>query len=235
MSDLADAPWQEATRRAREAYGRRAEEYVAAVGTMESTAPEDRALVERWAAGTPGPLLDLGCGPGQWTAHLVTRGHDVTGMDPTPQFLALARRAHPQVRFVDGGLEDLAPRARWGGILAWYSLIHLDPADMPAALARLHRALRPGGTLLLGFFADDDGERARTERAAARGVRVAALPLGAPIAPEPFPHGVTTAQRWPPEAMAALLQEAGFRVAHQERRTDPGVRPQAAILARRGG
>src|SRR5690606_18966868 len=51
------APWQEATRRAREAYGRRAAEYAELVGTMEAAAAEDRALVERWAAQTPGPLL----------------------------------------------------------------------------------------------------------------------------------------------------------------------------------
>jgi len=211
------------TERAAAAYGDRAAEYVQAVGTMEDTAPQDRALVERWASSSEGPLLDLGCGPGQWTAHLAGRGHDVQGMDPAPGFLEIARRSHPAVRFRHGGVEDLDPAERWGGILAWYSLIHLDPADLPAALARLHAGLVPGGRTLVGFFDADDGPRARSERSAPE----APMPLG----PEPFPHAVATAYRWPAETMADLLRQAGFTIEHTAQRIDPGARPHAAILA----
>lgn len=258
------------TERAAAAYGARAAEYVQAVGTMEATAPQDRALVERWAAQTAGPLLDLGCGPGQWTAHLAGRGHDVVGMDPATGFLEIARRAHPALRFRDGGVEDLDPAEPWGGILAWYSLIHLDPAGVPTALARVHACLVPGGRALIGFFAADDSARARAERAgdgaaqaergeggaaqaergeggAARAERAAtgttqveraadgAAHDPAAPGPEPFPHAVATAYRWPAETMAGLLQGAGFTLEHSEQRTDPGARPHAAILAVRGG
>ena len=228
------------TERAAAAYGARAAEYVQAVGTMEATAPQDRALVEHWATQTAGPLLDLGCGPGQWTAHLAGRGHDVVGMDPATGFLEIARRVHPAVRFRDGGVEDLDPAEPWGGILAWYSLIHLDPADVPAALARVHACLVPGGRALIGFFAADDSARARAERStggAAQAERATggATQAPAPPRPEPFPHAVATAYRWPAETMAGLLQGAGFTLEHSEQRTDPGARPHAAILAVRGG
>ncbi|WP_084148476.1 class I SAM-dependent methyltransferase [Brachybacterium phenoliresistens] len=243
------APWR-GTARAAAAYGARAAEYVQAVGTMEATAPQDRALVERWAAQTAGPLLDLGCGPGQWTAHLAGRGHDVVGMDPAAGFLEIARRAHPAVRFRDGGVEDLDPAEPWGGILAWYSLIHLDPADVPAALARMHACLVPGGRALIGFFAADDSPRAQPERAADRAAKAERVNGGAARperaadgaahdpetpGPEPFPHAVATAYRWPAETMADLLQRAGFTLEHSEQRTDPGARPHAAILAVREG
>lgn len=211
------------TQRAAAAYGARAAEYVEAVGTMAATAPQDRALVERWAAESEGPLLDLGCGPGQWTAHLAAQGHDVVGMDPAAEFLEIARREHPTVQFRDGGVEDLHPAERWGGVLAWYSLIHLDPADVPAALARLHACLAPGGRALIGFFDADDCARARAERAAPEAPR--------PLGPEPFPHAVAQAYRWPAAAMAALLRQTGLRIEHTAQRTDPGARPHAAIVA----
>ncbi|MFC0673695.1 class I SAM-dependent methyltransferase [Brachybacterium hainanense] len=201
--------------RAAAAYDARAAEYAQLLGTMEATSPEDRRLVEAWAAEAEGPLLDLGCGPGHWTAHLAGRGHDILGMDPAPAFLAHARQAHPQVRFEDGGLEDLDPgRRRWGGILAWYSLIHRDPGQLPGDLALLRACLRPSGELLIGFF--DAAEAGCGES-------------------EPFDHAITTAHRWPAAMMAELLAQAGLAVEHVERRTDPGVRPHAAIRARRMG
>lgn len=200
-----------ATARTAAAYDARAAEYTALLGSMEATAAEDRALVEAWAGASPGPLLDLGCGPGHWSAHLAARGHEITGMDPSAEFLAEARRAHPSVRFVPGGVFDLDPAGqRFGGILAWYSLIHLPPAQLPAALARVHAALRPGGSLLVGFFdAEPDGLAAA----------------------EPFDHAVTSAYRWPAASMASLLVAAGFTVGRVEQRTDPAVRPHAAVLA----
>lgn len=187
-------------------YTRRAAEYAELLGSMEATAAPDRALVERWARGTSGPLLDLGCGPGHWTAHLAALGYDVRGLDPVRVFIEIARRAHPHVDYGLGGVESLPADARWGGILAWYSLIHLPPAEMPNALARIRGALRPGGTVLLGFF---DGAHI-----------------------EPFDHAVTTAHRWPVAALSTALAAEGLVVEHTERRTDPGARPHAAILAR---
>ncbi|MDN5900281.1 MAG: class I SAM-dependent methyltransferase, partial [Brachybacterium sp.] len=90
-------------------------------------------------------------------------------------------------RFRQGRLEDLADRSdRWSGILAWYSLIHVGPVGLPAALAALGGALEDGGTVLMSYFA---------------GPRV-----------EPFAHPIATAYRWTPEDMARALRRAGFEV-----------------------
>ncbi|WP_270409661.1 class I SAM-dependent DNA methyltransferase [Brachybacterium paraconglomeratum] len=190
-----------------EAYARRAEEYTALLGSVEAMAPEDVRRIETWARTACGPLLDLGCGPGHWTAHLAALGLDVEGWDPVAEFVRSARDRHPGTVYRRAALADLEghPGTR-GGILAWYSLIHLEPAEMPGALAALHRALRPGGTLLLGFF---DGARQ-----------------------EPFDHAVAQAQHWPVGRMIQLLEETGFEVVDVETRTDPGARPHAAVHAR---
>ncbi|HEY2520788.1 MAG TPA: class I SAM-dependent methyltransferase [Streptosporangiaceae bacterium] len=35
--------------------------------------------------------------------------------------------------------------------MAFYSIIHLAPGELPGALAEMHRVLRPGGLALLAF------------------------------------------------------------------------------------
>lgn len=191
-----------------DAYSARAREYAELLGTIEAMAPADRRRIESWAATVDGPLLDAGCGPGHWTAHLARLGYKVQGMDPVPEFIDLARRAHPEVAYRVGAFADVLQQPGvWGGILAWYSLIHLAPAQLPGVLATFHKALRPAGRLLLGFF---EG----------------------PVQ-EPFDHVVATAQFWPTDCMVSLLEDAGFRVLDVERRHDFGSRPHAGIGARR--
>jgi len=66
----------------REAYADRAAEYAAALGSMRTVHPDDLDLVSRWAAGLDGPVLDLGCGPGHWTAFLAGRSSAEDGLGP---------------------------------------------------------------------------------------------------------------------------------------------------------
>ncbi len=188
------------------AYGSRAIEYVEHLGRMDAVAEADRELVYSWAKTLAGPVVDVGCGPGHWTAYLHAHGIEVTGIDPTPEFITHARSAHPAVVFREGRAEHLdVPDESLGGVLFWYSLIHAQPAEVAAALAEFARALRPGGGLVIGFF---EG----------------------PVF-EPFDHAITTAYRWPVDALSVLVREAGFTVTETHTRTDPGVRPHGAITA----
>jgi SAM-dependent methyltransferase len=190
------------------AYGAWATEYADLLGRMDAVADEDRALVLRWARDLDGPVLDAGCGPGHWTDLLHRTGVDVEGVDPTPEMLGLARERFPEARFRAGRLEELGvPDASLAGVLAWFSLVHSDPADVPVALSAVARALRPGGRLLLGFFT---GERV-----------------------EPFDHAVVTAWRWPVDVLAERVGDAGLVVLETHARTDPGLRPQGALVAER--
>jgi hypothetical protein len=49
-----------------------------------------------------------------------------------------------------------------GGIVAWYSLIHVPDDAIVPVLAGFGRALRPGSPLLIGFHAGE-GSRLKTE------------------------------------------------------------------------
>ncbi|MFT4231148.1 MAG: class I SAM-dependent methyltransferase [Leucobacter sp.] len=198
----------------RAAYGSRAAEYIEAVGRIEHASAEDREYVLDWALRLRGRVLDVGSGPGQWTDHLRRAGVEVEGVEPVPEFVEAARRDYPESRYRQGRAEQLGvDDGSLGGVLAWYSLIHTDPGAIDAPLAEFARAIAPGGSLLIGFFAGD---------------RL-----------EPFDHAIATAYYWPVELLAARVEAAGFTVTGAGVRRDPeqparpGRRPEAAIRATR--
>ncbi|GGP59602.1 class I SAM-dependent methyltransferase [Saccharothrix coeruleofusca] len=120
--------------------------------------PLDRAMLAAFAelAG-PGPVADVGCGPGHVTAHLRASGVEAFGVDLSPGMVARARELHPGLRFEEGSMTALGHAdGSLTGVLAWYSLFHLPPEEVPTALAEFHRVLAPGGHLLLAFQLRDD-------------------------------------------------------------------------------
>ena len=147
---------------------------------------DETALVRRHLTGLTGTVLDLGCGPGHWTAYLDSFGVDVVGVDLVPEFIAHARASHPGLDFRLGSMTELDfPDQSIAGILAWYSTIHVPPADVDRVLTEFRRLLAPAAVLVLGFFDSDDDVAA-------------------------FDHKVTTAYRWPLDEMARRLRAAGF-------------------------
>jgi ubiquinone/menaquinone biosynthesis C-methylase UbiE len=103
---------------------------------------------------TDGPVLDVGCGPGRTTGLLAERGLDVIGMDLSPGMISVARRDHPGLDFRVGSMTALdLPDASVGGIVSWWSIIHLPRDVVPTAFAEFYRVLSPGGFVLLGFHA----------------------------------------------------------------------------------
>ncbi|MGI9824614.1 class I SAM-dependent methyltransferase [Agromyces sp. Marseille-Q5079] len=192
-----------------DAYSRRAAEYIELFGWVGAAHPSDRQLVSTWARGIDGGAIDAGCGPGHWTDFLTEHGLDARGVDLVPEFIERARREYPSVPFAVGDLNTLdCETGTIGGILSWYSLIHHEPGTIGVPLAEFHRALSPGGTLLIGFF-----EGAEVEQ---------------------FDHAVAPAYRWPVEDLSAELQAVGFDVVESHVRKTVGQRPQAAVIARRG-
>lgn len=192
--------------RIREGYSSRAVEYTELFGDIAQMDAIDRERIAQWAAGVDGRILDAGCGPGHWTAFLADRGHEAEGVDLVPEFIETATTRFPHVpyRVASVADADIEP-ASLGGVLAWYSLIHARPDELPSLLAGVRHALRDGGRLLVGFFDGVDGES--------------------------FPHAVTTAHHWSIEGMTALLEDAGFSVLDSDARRQDGRRPHASVSA----
>jgi SAM-dependent methyltransferase len=144
-----------------------------------------------------GPVADLGCGPGYLTAHLSSLGLAAFGVDLSPAMIALARAAHPQLRFEVGSMDALGSLGiadgSLGGALSRFSIIHLPPDQLPAVVTEFGRVLAPGGHLLLSFGQAEPGQD------------------GTPGGDHTFyDHSVTGAYCWRPDHISALLLKVGL-------------------------
>ncbi len=116
--------------------------------------PFDRWLLTRVAGEAAGPVLDVGCGPGQVTAFLADAGADASGLDLSPGMIEIAAGRRPDLTFAVGDLTRvLRPPAAsgWAAITAWYALVHLAGSELAATLEALTRVLVPGGILALAL------------------------------------------------------------------------------------
>jgi len=99
------------------------------------------------------PVLDLGSGPGWYTAHL---GRPAVALDAARAMLDLTAEAAPGAALVQADLAALPfRRASAAGAWASRSYVHLARAALPLALADLQRVLRVGAPLHLHVFAGD--------------------------------------------------------------------------------
>jgi SAM-dependent methyltransferase len=139
-------------------YDRVAAEYTARIAGELAGKPLDRALLHAFAeqVGTLGPICDLGCGPGHVAAFLATAGVAVEGIDLSSGMIAHARQRYPTLAFRLGDMRALAVQdATFGGIIAFYSIIHLAPSELIPTFREWWRVLRPAGRVLVAFHIGD--------------------------------------------------------------------------------
>lgn len=205
----------------RESYDAVASAYADLVETIGMgdvrTTPVLRGMIDAFAEAVRevGPVVDVGCGPGQVTAYLVERGLDVRGIDLSPRMIDEARARHPGCTFAVGSATDvIAEPESLGGILGWWSLFNLPRAALPQVFSGFFTALRPGGWFIMATHAGD-GDHLR-ERA------YGDIPV----------RWVT--HWWRSEDLTALLTAAGFVVVADLRLPEtPDQTPGVVLLAQR--
>jgi SAM-dependent methyltransferase len=139
----------------RDSYDRVAKAYADRLLGELDDKPLDRALLAALVElAPPGPIADLGCGPGQIARHLHDLGRQVIGIDLSPGMIETARRSSPGPEYRLGTMLSLdLDDGSLGGAIAFYSIIHLTAEELPIAFAELRRVLRPDGVALIAFHA----------------------------------------------------------------------------------
>jgi SAM-dependent methyltransferase len=201
----------------RTSYDRVADNYVELnLGDLTSY-PWLRTAVDGFAAAVHGlgPVLDVGCGPGDVTAYLAERGLDASGVDLSPRMIEHARRRYPGLRFEVASATELElADSSYGGILGWWSLFNLPRHVLPAVIESFARALVPGGHVIIGTH-QGEGDIERTEA-------YGAVPVS------------WTTHLWQPDELWAMLAAAGLDPVAELRLSESvaGV-PSLVVVAQR--
>jgi ubiquinone/menaquinone biosynthesis C-methylase UbiE len=160
-------------------------------------------------------VADVGCGPGRAAAFMADRGLDVVGVDISEAMLAVARSAHPHIKFEEGQLDALPIETGvLAGAVCWYSIIYTPSDRLAEAFGELARVLIPGGYLLLAFQAEGEP----VHRADAQGTH---LPL--------------TSYRHSVREVAGRLVDTGFKIHATVLRApelEDETTPQGFVVAR---
>lgn len=99
-------------------------------------------------------ILELGCGAGKDAAQIIAQGFDLDPTDAVPELAAHAEaRIGRPIRIMR--FDELDARADYDAVWTNASLHHAPFAELPAILARIHRALKPGGWHFANYKADD--------------------------------------------------------------------------------
>lgn len=137
-----------------EFYRTRAEEWAASHSGGSSTAVDP--FLDRLAPGAR--ILDLGCGEGRDSERMIERGFSVEPSDGSAEMAALASRRLgfdvPVMRF-----DELAARNAFDAVWANAALHHVPLEQLPATLAKIHRALVPGGLHYASYKGGDGAGR----------------------------------------------------------------------------
>lgn len=136
-------------------YNRVAEAYAKRFYDELDRKPFDQKMLDWFAEKVEGLgiICDLGCGSGHIANYLHDHGLAVCGIDLSSGMLKQAQKLNPHLTFQQGDMLSLTDVAddSFGGIAAFYSIIHIPRLLASDALREMKRVLRRQGALLLTF------------------------------------------------------------------------------------
>lgn len=106
-----------------------------------------------------GQVLELACGTGLWTRHLVRTAEHVTAVDASPETLAInaERTGGRGVTYVQADIFEWRPPARYDVVFFSFWLSHVPPARFAEFWANVRDALAPGGrAVFIDSYREDE-------------------------------------------------------------------------------
>jgi ubiquinone/menaquinone biosynthesis C-methylase UbiE len=228
-------------------YGSRAE-YYDPIYHWKDYAAESAAIRTRLAdLGISGgaELLEAGCGTGSHLVHL--KDHfAVRGFDLNEGMLAIARNKLPGIELFRADMAELAEDSSADAILSLFGgIAYVHPLERLQATARaFHRAVRPGGAILVEPFLTADKFKGgtlhmhtydgadlklcRISRAKKDGDDAEIIFHWIAVRPDGAEHFTDTHHMWliPTATLAGAFEDAGFEVKFD----DEGLMPGRGLL-----
>ena len=96
-------------------------------------------------------VLDLGCGNGALSQALLERGYLVKGLDASEELLALARKSHPDIEFIQGDATDFSLEEPVEVVFSNAVFHWIDRDRQPDMLRCVYNALREKGQFVFEF------------------------------------------------------------------------------------
>jgi len=108
-------------------------------------------------------ILELGCGGGQDSEFMISKGFNVRPTDGTPE---IARAAEQRLGIPVAPLmfDELDEEGTCDGIWANACLLHVPRGELQGILGRVYRALKPGGVFYASFKAGESEGRDMFDR-----------------------------------------------------------------------
>lgn len=95
-----------------------------------------------------GPVLDIGCGTGNYTIALQEAAYQMEGVDPSSLMLEVARSKSKAIKWTNAKVEDLPFEAnKFRGATVFLSLHHWQSLEI--GFKEVRRVLTPGGPLII--------------------------------------------------------------------------------------
>lgn len=125
--------------------------HAAAWTGARGTALREKAWLDRLLGLLPAnaDVLDIGCGSGVPIARYVgNHGHSVTGVDGSPEMIALFERNLPGQATIVADMRSLHLGRRFSGLIAWDSVFHLAMPDQRGMIPIFRDYAAPGAPLM---------------------------------------------------------------------------------------
>ena len=136
-------------------YNQNADTFAEQTIAVDFTETQDRFLKSLHGS----KILDFGCGSGRDAKYFLDLGYEVSAIDGSEELCKIAR-TYSGIDVKHMYFQDLDEQEAYDGIWACSSILHLTKNELKDVLAKMRRALKPGGIIYTSFkYGEFEGQR----------------------------------------------------------------------------